>query len=33
MVSQEAGADASYIEGPRSIEELKIIGQRQKVPV
>ncbi|KAL3137042.1 hypothetical protein ABBQ32_14203 [Trebouxia sp. C0010 RCD-2024] len=26
----EAGADASYIEGPRSIEELKIIGQRQK---
>ena len=31
-VQQEAGADASYIEGPRSIEELKTIAQRQKVP-
>ncbi len=28
---QEAGADASYVEGPRSIEELKEIGKRQKV--
>ena len=30
-VLQEAGADASYIEGPRSIEELKIIAERSKV--
>ena len=28
---QEAGADASYVEGPRSIEELQELGERQKV--
>lgn len=31
MCLQEAGADASYVEGPRSVEELKVIGKRQKV--
>ena len=28
---QEAGADASYVEAPRSLEELKEIAKRQKV--
>ena len=31
LALQEAGADATYVEAPRSIDELKEIAKRQKV--
>lgn len=31
LTLQEAGADATYVEAPRSIDELKEIAKRQKV--
>ena len=31
LLFQEAGADGTYVEAPRSIDELKEIAKRQKV--